>query len=376
MRKSLFIAAMASIAFVGCTESELDKSVNTQQAISFSAPVIRPNTKAAEEIGNRYDKGLQFNVWGTWFNSETYTKFEDGKMYINEATAQYGVGGGNTWYPLNNGNYYYWPKNGTITFSAYSPASDKMKAAAEITAKGVQLNNYLVDNTQPNSDMEDVLFSERAYNKKASTGTNAPYSGVDIQFRHALSSILFSAKVGNTYEGTQVRIKEITLSNVASKATFNQNLDDANEETTTLPTVTGTSTEAAAWTNHGEKVVYTVDNAEKILENGAEPWYFCTASYSKPAVYGADGNNYRKSDFILIPQNLEGVTLTINYTIKSPDSVELPQQFTKTFTTDDEWKIGYRYIYNISIDFDPITLAPMVSVFVDADETGVIITQQ
>ena len=371
MKKSFILAAMACIAMTSCTESEFESTMQQEQAISFLSPVVRPNTRAAEEVGSTYDKGLQFNVFGTWFSGD-YTKFAEGKMYINEATA---VNSGNTWYPMNGSNLYYWPKNGTITFSAYSPASDKMKAAAEVGATGLIFNNYVVANNN-NQAMEDVLFSERAYDKKASTGTNAPYAGVDIQFRHALSSILFSAKVGATYAGTQVKIYEIALSNVASKATFNQNLDDENGKTTKLPTIAGTSTNEAAWTGHSNKVVYKVDNAEKILENGAAAWYFCTTDGTKPQVYGTDGNNYRKSDLILIPQNLEGVTLTINYTIKSPDSVELPQQFTHTFEASDVWEMGYRYIYNISIDFDPITLAPMVSIFTDATETGVEITQQ
>ena len=165
-------------------------------------------------------------------------------------------------------------------------------------------------------------------------------------------------------------IKEISLSEVASKASFNQNLDDANGKTTLLHE-SGNSANKAAWTGHTSKVVYKVDNAEKILENGAEPWYFCTTDGTKPQVYGTVGNEYRKSDMLLIPQNLEGVKLTINYTIKSPDSVELPQSFTKTFTAGEDWKIGYRYIYNISIDFDPITLAPMVSIFTDASSTDI-----
>lgn len=373
MKKSFLIAAMAGLAFVGCTESDLDKSVKSQEAISFSAPAIRPNTRAAEEIGGTYDKGLQFNVFGNWFTGN-YTQFSNGKTYINEATAVYDATG-NTWYPLNGGNYYYWPKNGTITFSAYSPASAKMKAAADIADTGLKFSNYTVDNAQPNSDMEDVLFSERAYNNVASTGSNNPYAGVDIQFRHALSSIVFTAKMDKAYPGTQVRIKTITLSNVASTASFNQNLDDANAKTTKLPTIAGTSTYEAAWTGHSTPVAYSVDNSNKILENvdGAAPYYFCTTDGKAPAYYGADTNNYRKSDFILIPQNLDGVTLTIAYTIKTADSAEIDQTFTKVFTSTAEWKMGYRYIYNIAIGFNPITLAPMVTLYEDVTDINVAI---
>ena len=374
MKKSFLIAAMAGLAFVGCTESDLDSSVKSQQAISFSAPAVRPNTKAAEEIGVTYDKGLQFNVFGNWFTGD-YTKFGESKTYINEATAVYDATG-NTWYPLNGGKYYYWPKNGTITFSAYSPASDKMKDAANITANGLTFTDYVVSNTN-NSAMEDVLFSERAYNKVASTGSNNHYAGVDIQFRHALSSIVFTAKMDKAYPGTQVRIKTITLSNVASKASFNQYLDDDDAKKTKLPTIaagTGTSTNEAAWKDHSTYVAYSVDNSEKILENkdDAAPWYFCTTDGTAPAYYGA-ANNYRKSDFILIPQNLDGVTLTIKYTIKTPDSEEIDQTFTKVFTSTAEWKMGYRYIYNIAIGFNPITLAPMVTLYEDVTDINVAI---
>ena len=363
MKKSFLIAAMAGLAFVGCTESELDQSVKTQQAISFNAPAVRPNTKAAQEIGNTYDTGLQFNVFGTW-HSETYNGYAAEKIYINEATAQYGVGGGNTWYPLNGGNYYYWPKNGTITFSAYSPASTKMADAATYGATGIVLTDYVVGNSN-NAAMEDVLFSERAYNNSSSTGTGTPYEGVDIQFKHALSSILFTTKLGKEYAGTQVRITSIKLNNVKSTADFDQNLTDADGKTTKMPDGSGNSTNVAVWSGHDVPVTYTVDNAENIL--GTNAYYPSTASQTAPVA-----TNYRKSDFILIPQTLEGVELAIEYTVKSSDSAELPQSFTKTFTASDEWIIGYRYIYNITIDFDPITLNPIVSVFADATpSTGI-----
>lgn len=352
MKKSFLIAAMAGLAFVGCTESELDSSVKSQEAISFSAPAVRPNTKAATEIGATFDPTMDFQVFGRWFKG-TYNHFGNGEDYIKDAVAKFN---NNTWYPQNTlGNYYYWPKNGSITFSAYAPA----EVSASISASGLTFTDYVVSNAD-NSKMKDVLFSERSYDNVESTGSNNPYAGVDIQFRHALASIVFNAKLKEAYTGTDVTIKGISLSGVESKATFNQNLDNANGATTKLPGIGGSSGNAATWTGAGEKVTYTVDNVDKLLTTDA--FYFCTNSTEAPDYEGY----YRKSDLLLIPQNLNGVKLTIDYTIKSTGGAEIAQQHVVTYDALSKWDIGYRYIYNIQISFDPINLNPIVEVFENA----------
>lgn len=377
MKKNLFFAAMACIAFAGCTEYEVfNTDLNQEKAIAFSAPVVAPNTRAAEEVGKIYDTGLEFNVWGWWYESGAFNNYSSGDLYINEATAS---NVGNTWYPKNTANgYYYWPKNGSMTFLAYSPASDKMKNAAEVDAGGLTLNNYVVD-TDP-SEMEDVMFSERVYDKISSTdntytGVEAPYDGVDLLFRHALSSVVFNLKLDKEYKGTQVRIKNIILEGVASKATFKQKLDDESGATTNLPTTTGTPTNsdnAAAWTGQDVKVNYSVDivTGGYVLNNDASPAAYWPCTDGDVAPVYKDGDKYRYTDLMLIPQDLNGVTLKILYTIKTTDSEELDQVFTNTFTSGN-WKIGYRYIYNVTIGFDPITFAPKVSLWVDATSTEV-----
>lgn len=357
MKKSFLIAAMAGLAFVGCTESDLDKSVTSQQAIRFNAPAVRPTTKAATEFGQTFDPSKDFNVFGTWF-ANNYDGFANGKVYIDEAIAEYDA---NTWYPKNGSNYYYWPKNGSITFSAYAPSSSKMETAATVGANGLTFSNYVVGHTN-NSLMEDVLFSERAYDKTASLGSGTPYEGVDIRFRHALASIVFNAKLKEAYTGTTVKITGISLSGVESTATFNQNLDNANGATTKLPDGTGTSGNPAAWVGAGVPVTYTVDDAADVTLS-ASAYYFCTSSTTAPDYTGY----YRNSDLLLIPQNLNGVKLTIDYTIQSTGGAEIAQKHVVTYDSSSKWDIGYRYIYNIQISFDPINLNPIVEVFVDAN---------
>jgi hypothetical protein len=49
----------------------------------------------------------------------------------------------------------------------------------------------------------------------------------------------------------------------------------------------------------------------------------------------------------------------------SPDSDPIDQYYEVKLA--DSWKMGYRYVYNVTFGFDPITFAPTVEVFVDAN---------
>lgn len=361
MKKSFLIAAMAGLAFVGCTESELDSSVKSQEAIRFNAPVVKPNTKVATEIGSVYGTDQTFRVWGHYYTND-YTNFGAGQLYINEAEC---TNSGNTWIPNNATGTYYWPKNGTLTFIAYHPSTPELAEKTVVGANGLTITDYTVK--QPNSEMEDLMFSERAYNMKKSsqgdsTGVYSPYDGVDLQFRHALASIAFNAKLNKEYPGTIVRIKGISLSNVVSKATFKQNLTDANGITTkTEKLSSGTSTVNASWTPSSTRIDYVVDLTPTNLTTTA--FWPCTNNTTAPVTTGVF--NTRNTDLILIPQNVDNVTLRIDYSIESPDSDPIDQYYEVKLA--DSWKMGYRYVYNVTFGFDPITFAPTVEVFVDAD---------
>ena len=311
MRKSLLIAAMAGLAFVGCTESELDQTVSTQQAIKFNVPVVRSNTKAATEVGEVYRNDLSFRVFGHYYDAN-YTNFANGVKYIDEAEATF-RDGKNTWYPSKNGIDYYWPKNGTLTFIAYSPANQDLVDKTDVRASGLTIINYVVDNESPNNDMEDLMFSERAYNKKFSNQDSnfageSDYDGVDLQFRHALASIVFNARQDKVYPGTTIKIKGITLSNVASTGTFNQNLNDQNGATTKTDKLdSGSSNSSASWvTLNNNKVEYKVDLTTTALNNTdtdfQKPYWPCTNSFEAPGFFGGDKNYFRNTDLLLIPQ--------------------------------------------------------------------------
>ena len=372
MKKFFIFAAMAGAALVGCTKNEPAADAD-QQMITFAAPVVSPNTKAATEVWNNYPtaEAYDFAVWAKYYvdgsyknnkyQSGTYTTWAGGQTYMKEVVVSHDA---NTWAPEQN---YYWPKNGSLTFIAYAPASKANYA--EATATGITFTDYPVSTTPANQ--VDLLFSERTYNQQKSSmdktaGSNTTgstpgvtedvYKGVHISFKHALSSILFNIKTKEDYEGTTITLKQIQVYNAVSQGSFNQNLTDKNGETTS----------AAAWTFAATPVRsnYNVDGTNDVVLS-TNAYYPSTTSNTAPVAAAG----LRASDLILLPQGLKDVTLRIEYTIKNSGagSEELSQiaELPLNGNTVSEWVMGKRYIYNITIGLETIYFEPYVQDWVD-----------
>ena len=366
MKKFFFLAAIAGVALASCVKNEPATFENEQQ-ITFAAPVVGLNTKAVNEVWNNYptDSEYDFAVWGHYYAGGTYTGFDDGQLYMNNVTVSYDADL-NGWAPATS---YYWPKNGSLTFIAYSPAT----VEATVGEAGIQIAGYTVQADAANQ--VDLLFSERAYNKKsvddyiAGSGetnmdpsvTDDIYAGVHLSFKHALSSILFTARTKDTYTGTTITLKEISLKNINSKGTFNQKLNDANGATT--------AENAEVWSGQTQIKNYVISGLDQILNT--EKYYPSTKGTSSPTA----ANGLRESDFILLPQEFNEMydipTIQVTYTIESPDSAPIEQvQEVPIKHLTEEWKWGYRYIYNLIIALDAIYFEPYVAPWVDAATDG------
>ena len=364
MKKLFYLAAFASVALVSCAENELAPQANELQPIGFDSPVVTPNSRAQQEIGKNFSTTKNFNVWAHYYQSGAYDNFANGVEYIGKEsgsaiTAKYDVSG-DTWYPMDGTYKFYWPKNGSLTFLNYYPV--EIAPLVTIGSKGLTITDYVV----ADDNQHDILFSDRLYNKvktDETAGTN--YNGIQFDFHHALSAILFTVKKGGDYSGTTLKLHNIKLNNVANTGTFSQNLDDASGKLTNLPTIFSSNESAtpAAWAvsgSHTYKIKGT-DDLNYTLTDDA--YYTCNNSTVAPD-YVSD---FRKADWILLPQQLDVTTpveLEINYSIQHAGYEELMQVHKVNLT--GFWEIGKRYIYNITISLDPITLAPSVAVWVDA----------
>ena len=345
MKKLFFIAAIAGAALVSCTKNEVAQSVNEQKAISFSSPVVGATTKASTNlthglITGAYPTGQNFSVWAWYTDFGTYSA-DDAVAYMTDVEVVYNAAEHDSddpksgaWEPNPK---YYWPKDGDLTFDAYSP-SDIQTAAKNVTCdkvSGITITGYTVPPTI--SEQIDVLFSDRAFDKTTSHGlTTNNYEGVDIVFKHALSAIAFKAEQAGSYASGTIKIKSITVK-AYSTGTFTQNLGTENDP---------------AWTA-SDIETYTILDAEN---------YEGSMSLTQDlTVAGVTA--------LMLPQEFDDdVEITVEYYIKNPGEAALLQ--TKTFELSDDanqgdkdinkWVMGTKYTYNITIGLDDIYFAPTI----------------
>lgn len=353
MKKSFLIAAMAGLAFVGCTNDEVSNSFNQDREITFANPYVSKTTKAVyQEMENPYSTAEKFNVFGVWHTATFGGWATNASLYMDDATTQYDDTY-NGWRPETR---YYWPKNGYLTFAAYSP-TDAKSASTAITydADGLHIDGFQI--AEDNANHIDLMYSKRSYNKKKGDGTNTntPYDEVDLDFKHALSSIHFTAKLAEAYTGTTITLKKISIYGVYTKGDFDEHVNE------TIPT---TYTASPAWTNQSEALdeakAYVYFNGSQVLTDGVF----------------AMKDNASQVDVIALPQTLPAnAKIKIEYTINAPGAstpeieqvniVEIKDLTTKT------WEPGKRYIYNMTFSFEEIYFAPEILDWVNAGDTEI-----
>lgn len=199
MKKNLFIAAAACVALAACTKNEV-KPVEVEQEITYQTI----DTKAASSFAsNRHFTSYAYMLPSgkTWDS-----KFSEGSAYIADADIYYHT----TPYEWKAEKNYYWPKQGSLTFFAWSTYTTTKASLTDATvsctqAKGIQVDKF--DITQ-NKNV-DFLVAEVAKDKKANEtqhedGLSHTWAkGVPTVFKHALSKLVFkvvTVKNRNPYD--------------------------------------------------------------------------------------------------------------------------------------------------------------------------------
>lgn len=356
MKKSLLFAALAVVAMASCTKNELKvPSTGSDAVISFQ-PVVANATKATYlTTANMKDECKKFGVFA-WYAEPTLVAGSTTTAYMDNVTVTYDslkdddTDGSGAWKPSEN---YYWPKNGTLSFDAYAPASahattpglgtGKVKSTAD---KGLKIENYTVAEL---ANQYDLLYSTRTLNKSKSTdGTNTTYDGVDIAFHHALSAIEVTAKTKDDYSGA-IKLTKITILNAQNNGEFNQNMTNAVTDGT------------PAWTNNDTEVSYVLFSGDHALTTTA------LTSTTSPAI----------SNAILLPQDFSHtggnkVSIRVDYKIKH-GAAELAQYYIADLSTTyghegsdpsallSAWVMGKKYTYNFIFSLDEVYFAPSVT---------------
>lgn len=330
----------------------------SDQKITFNAPVVGGMTRAVageqpSTDTKKYSTNEKFRVYAQWDKDGSFENWitannDNQAIYMSDVEVAYdnSVGGWSS--DVAGGNVYYWPKTGALTFAAYSP-SDVSNFTHSYSEDGLSVTDFTVQAATANQ--YDFMYSTRSKDRTKSDNwleaepghTAQSFNGVDILFKHALSSIKFKVKAKETYTNTTIRIKQVTILNAYSQGDF------AESEAATK----------ASWSDHALPVNYAV-------KNNADNQVLSTDVAAL-----ADAN-----DVILLPQAMkhsetESVKIKIDYSIQNGSGPELTQEATLDLATSDvaSWEMGKRYIYTIIFGLDKIYFSPEVVEWVDVNVT-------
>ena len=319
MKKIYFsLLAIAALASCAKTEAVFDE---TQSEIKL-APVTALQTKAnvlAAIDGTEYPTAENFDVYGYWKNGDP-TNYTDGDSYFGGAVEF--TNKGNYWGGVKS---YYWPKNGTLRFAAYSPADLDLDHSQE----GDTFSGAYV---QPSNTAEtwDFLVAP----------TSAPYSAmtaaehVSVVFEHALSWITLKVQAKDAEAEGVFTIKTITINGVNTTADFKASMLGKDK------------VDYESWSNWGGAAEYVVfDGAQGVTAE---------ATVIENTAAGT----------LVIPQATTNVTVVfdqkgVNGTM---DMTDMEVNLDLVLDQDDEpWRPGYHYNYTLVFGLDEILINPSVS---------------
>lgn len=347
--KKLIVLFSAVAALAACSKNEVVPAVSGENVeISYK---VAPRTKADPQA---FDTKNVFASWAYYLPSgkNWETNFKEAQIYIGKdgeegATISYG---NSVW--KDQTASYYWPKEGNLTFFAYSLNSSSLTDKSGTDTHFTCLNHdsqhgifgTLNLDTHPNTDFlvadiaKDKTANENVYN----------FNGVPTLFKHKLSRVKFAVRKKSDYPGATITLNSITFKNLVNGMTYTQYQNDEAKGIIPDYMYPGTARSNQEYTTTDFEVS-------------------STAFVPVP-----DANEVR---YIYIPQDFKGVTETdkiatieVKYTVTlkkgtSETDKGISETYTKTLKVKDifdSWKIGKRYTFNLIFSLDEIHYAPAV----------------
>lgn len=333
--KFFFLALSAMALATGCSNDEMTE-VNRGDGIDFSVTAGKL-TRAAATTTNSID---EFKVWA----------FTDNKTYMDGTPVSKE---GNKWTYTGTK---FWPET-PVDFFAVSPATPQ-SGTVSVTNESRKIEEYVVTDGK-----EDLLYAANF----SETKDNHATSPVKVNFRHALSQIVFKVKKTPT-SSIDVKVKGIKVKGVANTATLTwatattgANLPEGEADTETGDSWGrwGTPTGNAEYTAVNLTEAYDVQTTPNYLTieagNGAlflmpqtlDPWLTLSTD-GKASITGTARllvNCQIKdtdSDIQLWPEEGEfgDVAISLSNPTNDPNKEDGD-------TSHDRWMQGKKYIYTL-----------------------------
>lgn len=363
--KKLIVLLSAVAALAACSKNEVVPAVSGENVeISYK---VAPRTKADPQA---FDTKNVFASWAYYLPSgkwdANWEVRKDAKPYIGEehvgSTISYKDG---VWKDQNTS--YYWPKEGKLTFFAYSLNSKSLTDQdgnhtyfhCLNTEDAYGISGSLNLDTHPNTDF---LVADISSDKTANETSYYNVNGVPTLFKHRLSRIKFAVKKKDDYANATITLNSITFNKLINGMTYTQfhKSGDSFSENMFSPEFTSRSTQ-----------VYTQTNFE-------------VASTEFASI--PDANEVR---YIYIPQDFKNVTnaekiatIEVKYTVTlkkgtSETDKGISETYIKTLNVKnifDSWDMGKRYTFNLIFSLDEIKWAPAVGDWEDETKNIDVVT--
>lgn len=350
--KKLFYFAAAAVALAACAKNEvIPVNSGENQEITFN---VAPKTKADPQTFNTNNvfaswayylpKGTETNP-NNW--ADAWAVRKDAKEYISGSEISW-----NNVAWKNKSTSYYWPKDGALTFFAYSlnrrdlllnhhegGFSYPIECHNAENAYGINATIDLIENKNL-----DLLVAEIAPDK---TNNEDAYNlnGVPTLFKHKFSRVQFAVKKKENCKDATITLNSIKFNNVAHSGHYCQ------------------------YNKIGETFVkdYCKEADGRVTMTYTTSDFEVASSTKFVPVTETNEINY-----IYFPQDFKDVTgediakVEVKYTVEYSDKIS--ETYTKTLTVKnifDSWKVGKKYTFNLIFSLNEITWAPAVEDWVD-----------
>lgn len=341
MKRIILLAASAMAILAGCTRTEIRSIADEPQQITFRTI----ETKAAGDFLNT--KKFYSYAWFLPSSNNWATNYADAQAYIPGALIAYNTTA-NAW--KASGATYYWPKQGSLTFFAWTDYTDAPAPTLAGCAKdkGITFTAYSAfDNKNKDLLVADIAEDMNGQNLTTHQGWKP---GVPTVFHHVLSNLAFTIKTNDNYAGATYSLKSITLKNISTTGDYAQG----------SPAATAAEN---VWTGHADV------KAMPVFTNAAGQSVNSTAAPLTPS-----GDDFS----IVLPQEFTDATpvIEIVYTITT-NYTETPVVETVTETKPlkdiytDNWVSGKKYTLNIKLSLNEILWDPSVEAWEDGTVTDI-----
>ena len=333
--KKIFLSLLAVAALASCVKSEAEYlSDNSEIKIKPATSIATKANKLAAIDGTTYPTEENFDVYAYWNEAPAGSKFDNGTVYLGiDGPAVEFTNKGNYWGGVKT---YFWPKNGSLRFAAYSPSNVDM-------AHNLKTDTYTVSGYKQPATTDatwDLLVAPTSVSYDAMTAAE----NVSVVFEHALSWITVKVVAKDAEAAKAFDIKKVTINDVVNVADF---------------TAVMSGEKSMTWDLSETKVPYVVyEGSQAVTE---------TATVIETV----------KDGTLIIPQPT--TTITVDYTQNALEGTPAldNQKVTVDLVLDADntpWMPGKHYVYTLVFGLDEILINPDVvdweDVIVDEVQVG------